>query len=111
MLISQVICVTYCTGFPIGTASFTELLCWCGTVSSALPQLCRPVSTLVGRQALRSSSGGKFLVLRVNTSTMQRRAFSVRTFYLEFTSLADSIVTKELHAFHPCRFGVRIVLL
>jgi len=32
-----------------------------------------PVSTLVGGQALRSSSGGKLLVPRVNTSTMQRR--------------------------------------
>src|SRR6218665_2194506 len=36
-----------------------------------LQELCRPVSTLVGRQALRSSSGGKLLVPRVNTSTMQ----------------------------------------
>jgi|SRR6218665_2391181 len=62
-----------------------------------LQELCRPVSTLVGRQALRSSSGGKLLVPRVSTSTMQRRAFSV--LFLEFTSLADSIVTKELHAF------------
>src|SRR6218665_2692524 len=42
-----------------------------------LQELCRPVSTLVGHQALRSSSGGKLLVPRLNTSTMQRRAFSV----------------------------------
>src|SRR6218665_755147 len=42
-----------------------------------LQELCRPVSTLVGRQALRSSSGRKLLVPRVNTSTMQRRAFSI----------------------------------
>src|SRR6218665_2211794 len=42
-----------------------------------LQELCRHVSTLVGRQALRSSSVGKLLVPRVNTSTMQRRAFSV----------------------------------
>src|SRR6218665_334586 len=40
-------------------------------------QLSRPVSTLVGCQALRSSSGGKLLVPRVNTSTIRRRAFSV----------------------------------
>src|SRR6218665_3990146 len=83
MPLSRVICVTHYTGFPFGSASFTELLCWYGTVLWALPapvylqELCRPVSTLVGRQALRSSSGGKLLVPRVNTSTMQRRAFSV----------------------------------
>src|SRR6218665_554771 len=48
---------------------------WAVAVSGG--ELCRPVSTLVGRQALRSSSGGKLLVPRVNTSTMQLRAFSV----------------------------------
>src|SRR6218665_1145872 len=42
-----------------------------------LQELCRPVSTLVGRQALRSSSGGKLLVPHVNTSTMQCRTLSV----------------------------------
>jgi len=42
-----------------------------------LQELCRHVSTLVGRRALRSSSGGKLLVPRVNTSTMECRAFSV----------------------------------
>src|SRR6218665_3812827 len=71
------ICVTHYIGFPFGSASFTELLCWCGTVFSALPhavysqEVCRP------SWLLRSSSGGKLLVPRVNTSTMQRRAFSV----------------------------------
>src|SRR6218665_3845981 len=79
MPLFRVICVTHYTGFPFGSASFTELLCWHGTVLSVLPQFtCRnSVSTLVGRQALRSSSGGKLLVPRVNTSTMQRRAFSL----------------------------------
>src|SRR6218665_1397992 len=51
--------------------------CLFGIAPVYLQELCRPVSTLVGRQALRSSSGGKLLVPRVNTSTMQRRAFSV----------------------------------
>src|SRR6218665_2754095 len=50
--------------------------CLIGFAPLYLQELCRPVSTLVGRQALRSSSGGKLLVPRVNTSTMQRRAFS-----------------------------------
>ena len=44
-----------------------------------LQGLCRPVSTLVGRQAFGSSSGGKHLVPSVNTSTMQHRTFSVVT--------------------------------
>jgi len=52
--------------------------CLIGIAPVYLQELCRPVSTtLVGRQALRSSSGGKLLVPRVDTSTMQRRAFSV----------------------------------
>src|SRR6218665_2410645 len=42
MPLSRVICVTHYTGFPFGSASFTELLCWYGTVLSALPQFtCR----------------------------------------------------------------------
>src|SRR6218665_1232871 len=51
--------------------------CHIGFAPVYLQELCRPVSTLVGRQALRSSSGGTHLVPRVNTSTMKRRAFSV----------------------------------
>src|SRR6218665_3582325 len=50
MPLSRVICATHYTCFPFGSASFTELLCWYGTVLSALPQftcrnsvaLCRP---------------------------------------------------------------------
>src|SRR6218665_3683318 len=53
--------------------------CFIGIAPIYLLELCSPVSTLVGRQALRSSSGAKLLVPRVNTSTMQRRAFSVVT--------------------------------
>src|SRR6218665_2873929 len=42
MPLSRVICVTHYTGFPFGSASFTELLCWHGTVLSALSQFtCR----------------------------------------------------------------------
>src|SRR6218665_3522811 len=56
--------------------------CLLGIAPVYLQELCCPVLTLVGCQALRSSSGGKLLggkllVSRVNTSTMQRRAFSV----------------------------------
>jgi len=51
--------------------------CLIGLAPVYLQELCRPVSTLVGRQALRFSSGGKLLVPRLNTSTIQRRAFSV----------------------------------
>src|SRR6218665_699784 len=53
------------------------LVCLIGLAPVYLQELCCPVSTLVGRQALRFSSGGKLLVPRVNTSTIQRRAFSV----------------------------------
>ena len=73
--------------------------CLIGFAPVYLQELCRPVSTLVGRQALRSSSGGILLVPYVNTLTMQCRAFFCCSFYLEFTSLTDSIVTKELRAF------------
>src|SRR6218665_1432265 len=38
--------------------------CLIGFAPDYLQELCRPVSTLVGRQALRSSSGGKLLVPR-----------------------------------------------
>ena len=51
--------------------------CLIGFAPVYLQELCHPVSTLVGCQAVRSASGGKLLVPRVNTSTMQRRAFSV----------------------------------
>src|SRR6218665_2526404 len=78
MPLSRVMCVTHYTGFPFDSASFTELLCWCGTVFSALPQFtCRTCVTLVGCQTLHSSSGGKLVVPHVNTLTMQRPAFSV----------------------------------
>src|SRR6218665_2305323 len=97
MPLSQVICVTHYTGFPFGSASFTELLCWYGTVLSALPQftcrnsvdLCRP--WCFWWQTL--SSPCKHLDYTASC------ILSCCSFYLEFTSLADSAVTKELHAF------------
>ena len=77
----SVICVTHCIGFPFSVASFTEYLHWSRSVSLALLQFTcsnsRLVSTLVGRRALHSPSGGKLLVPRANTSTMQRRALWV----------------------------------
>src|SRR6218665_66724 len=51
--------------------------CLLGIAPVYLQEFCCPVSTLVGHQALRSSSGGDLLVPYVNTSTMQHRAFSV----------------------------------
>src|SRR6218665_1598234 len=73
MPLSRVICVTHYTGFPFGSASFTELLCCYGTVLSALPQFTCRNSVALCRPWL----GVKRFVPRVNTSTMQRRAFSV----------------------------------
>src|SRR6218665_3635628 len=37
--LSRVICVTHYTGFPFSSASFTELLCWCGTFYLHCPSL------------------------------------------------------------------------
>ena len=41
--------------------------CLIGFAPVYLQELCHPASILVGRHALRSSSGGKLLVPRVNT--------------------------------------------
>src|SRR6218665_3932448 len=65
--------------------------CLLGFAPVYLQELCRPVSTLVGRQALRSPC--KHLDYAASC------ILSCCSFYLEFTSLADSVVTKELHAF------------
>src|SRR6218665_3922129 len=40
-----------------------------------LQALCSPVSTLIGRQALHSSSGCKLYIPRVNTSTIHSQLF------------------------------------
>jgi hypothetical protein len=42
-----------------------------------LCQLCRPVTDIAGRRALRSSSSGQLLVPSSSTATRQSRAFSV----------------------------------
>src|SRR6218665_1524367 len=88
----------YYTGFPFDSASFTELLCWCGTVFSALPQFtCRncvapgwpsSASSLFWWETL--SSRCKHLDYAASC------ILSCCTFYLEFTSLADF---KEQHTY------------
>jgi len=45
-------------------------LCLLGIAQVYFQEFCRPVSTLVGRHALRSPSGGKLVVPRVNTSRL-----------------------------------------
>src|SRR6218665_2481758 len=72
--------------------------CLIGFAPVYLQELCRPVSTLVGRQAFlfwwqTLSSPCKHLDYAASC------ILSCCSFYLEFTSLADSAVTKELHAF------------
>src|SRR6218665_991853 len=95
MPLSQVICVTHYTGFPFGSASFTELLCWYGTVLSALPQF-----TCRNSVDLGWASSASFLFWWCKHLDYAASCIlSCCSFYLEFTSLADSAVTKELHAF------------
>lgn len=51
--------------------------CLLGSAPGYLCELCRPVSGLPGRRALRSSATGQLLVPRAKTATRQRRAFSI----------------------------------
>ena len=51
--------------------------CFTGSAPSYLSDLCRPVSDLASRRALRSSTKGKLLVPRARSSVRQRRDFSV----------------------------------
>lgn len=51
--------------------------CLLGSAPGYLCELCRPVSGLPGRRALRSSVTGQLLVPRAKTATRQRRAFSI----------------------------------
>ena len=48
-----------------------------------LSSLCRPVSDLAARRALRSAATGELLVPRARTCIRQRRAFSFGSHYLE----------------------------
>src|SRR6218665_2241242 len=76
--------------------------CFIGIAPVYLQELCRPVSNLVGRQALRSSFGGKQQTLSSPCKLLDYAAsciLSCCSLYREFTSLTDSIVTIELHAF------------
>src|SRR6218665_2494165 len=89
MPLSRVICVTHYTGFPFGSASFTELLSWYGTVISALPQFtCRNSVALCRPRLQTLSSPCKHLDYAASC------ILSCCSFYLEFTYLADSVVTK-----------------
>ena len=51
--------------------------CLLGSATGYLCELCRPVSGLPGRRALRSSASGQLLVPRAKTATRQRPAFSI----------------------------------
>src|SRR6218665_690037 len=51
-----------------------RLLC---SAPACLSELCRPVSGLPGRQALRSSVTGQLLLPRAKTATRQCRTFSI----------------------------------
>src|SRR6218665_2510286 len=51
--------------------------CLLGCASGYLCELCRPVSGLPGRRALRSSVTGQLLLPRAKTAPRQRRAFSI----------------------------------
>src|SRR6218665_153485 len=75
--------------------------CLLGGAPVYLQELCRPVSTLVGRQALRSF----FFWWQTLSSQCKHINYAASfilsccSLYLEFTSPADSIASKELHAF------------
>src|SRR6218665_45643 len=102
MLLSRVICMTHYTGFPFGSASFTELLGWDGTVLSALPQFTCRNSVALCRPWLVASSASFLLWCQTLSSPCKHLDYAAScilsccSFYLEFTSLADSVVTKEL---------------
>src|SRR6218665_1602634 len=51
--------------------------CLLGSAPGYLCELCRPVSGLPGRRALRSSATGQLLLPHAKTATRQRRAFSI----------------------------------
>src|SRR6218665_925265 len=104
MPLSRVICMTHYTGFPFGSASFTELLCWCGTVLSAFPSLL--AGTLSPCVDHGWASNTLFLFWWRTLSSVCKHLdntasciLSCCSFYLEFTFLADLVVAKELHAF------------
>jgi len=69
--------------------------CLIGIAPVYFQELCRPVQTLVGRQALRSSSGGKLSSPCKHLDYAASCILSCCPFYLEFTSLADLVVTES----------------
>src|SRR6218665_1271358 len=65
---------------PVSILCRISALVWrsvTGCAPSYLTDLCRPVSDLVSRRALRSSARGELLVSRAHSALKQRRAFSV----------------------------------
>ena len=71
-----------CTGFLFDLGSFFKqcLLvrsCIAGSAPSYLAELCVPVSSVAGRQSLRSASQGTLEVPRVRTERYGRRGFFV----------------------------------
>jgi len=64
-------------------------------------RLCRLVWNLTDRGALRSSSGGTLSSPCKHLIYAALCILSCCSFYLEFTSLADYIVTKELFSYTP----------
>lgn len=66
--------------------------CLRGIAPAYLLKLCWPVSALVGRRARRSFSD-ELLVPRVDSSTAQRRAFSVVA-----SSISNIVTAKKQHS-------------
>src|SRR6218665_1817873 len=96
----RILPVTHCIGFPFSSSSVTAYAalvwsCSLGLTPVHLQELYRHVSSMVDRPLLRAYSGDELFVPRVNTSTMQRRTFSVTvvvapfTIYMEFTIHRD----------------------
>src|ERR1043165_2332653 len=77
-LLTYVICCTGCLSQRISyrTAAVVSR-CVLGCAPSYLRDLCRPVSDVVARRALRSTTRGELIVPRARLAIKQRRAFSV----------------------------------
>src|SRR6218665_281795 len=103
MPLSWVICVTHYIGFPFGShllqsccagVALSSRCCpslLAGTLSPCIDPSCPSASFLFCWQTLNSQC--KHLDYEVSC------ILNCCSFYLEITSLADSIVTKELYAF------------
>src|SRR5678815_5066022 len=83
--------------------------CFTGSAPSYLSDLCRPVSDLASRRALRSSTKGQLLVPRARSSVRQRRAFSV-VGHLDLER-ALAYVTLSARNYLPAFFDVLVSFL